>query len=76
MTPEKLLDYSVKFGVLPFMMYLIFITRTDLKEVKERLYDCYEDRITNQPIQRSKFAEPSNIFAILPCEIKVKKDKS
>jgi hypothetical protein len=73
MTPEKLLDYSVKFGVLPFMLYMIVITRNDLEEVKERLYDCYEDRIVTEPMQRSKFPEPLNVVAVLPCEVKIRK---
>lgn len=68
MNPEKILDLSVKFGVLPFMIYMIFITRSDLQEVKENLSDCYEDRIEDlrpNPITNTTPHEENTLFAIL-----------
>ena len=57
MTPEKLIDYTVKFGVLPLAIAVIFWTRSDLEETKQDvkqiqqlLTDCYKDQIrTLQP---------------------------
>ena len=68
MTPEKILDYSVKFGVLPFMIYMIWITRQDLTEVKEQLRNCYEERIEDlRPYRlQSDVWEWQPIYVIIP----------
>lgn len=78
MTPEKLLDYSVKFGVLPFMLYMVFITRQDLadtkqevKEMRGLLIDCYQDKIT-APIHgiTKEVHEQLRMVAVLPNKCK------
>ena len=78
MTPEKILDLSIKFGVLPFMIYMIWITRQDLSEVKAQLNDCYEDRIEDlRPLRlNTEVWERSTIEAILPEEFKIKKENA
>jgi hypothetical protein len=78
MTPEKLLDYSIKFGVLPFMLYMVFITRqdlnqtrTDVKELQGLLIDCYQDKAMSRPNGLTKhFKEGFRVFAILPNKCK------
>lgn len=75
MTPEKLLDYSVKFGVLPFMLYMIWITRQDLTEVKQQLNKCYEERINELKPSRllnSESWEYQRPEAVLPEKFKYK----
>lgn len=75
MTPEKLLDYSVKFGVLPFMLYMIVITRQDVRYLQERLENCYEMQIISakKPFNEKKML--NKMVAILPNELKIKKMK-
>lgn len=78
MTPEKLLDYSIKFGVLPFMLYMVFITRQDLndtrqdvKELQGLLIDCYQDRAMSKPHGLTKHVKDVvRVFAILPNKCK------
>jgi hypothetical protein len=73
MTPEKLLDYSVKFGVLPFMIYMVFITRQDLKEtrievveMRSLLIDCYQDKTIVPKGLTGQVLHKEQQFAILP----------
>jgi len=74
MTPEKLLDYSVKFGLLPLAFLVIMWTRADLKEtqkdVKELqilLIDCYQDKAISRPLGLTKvFDIGFRFFAIIP----------
>lgn len=78
MTPEKLLDYSIKFGVLPFMIYMVFITRQDLQQTREDvkqlqglLIDCYQDKTVKNLNGLSKqIKESIPLFAILPDKFK------
>lgn len=82
MTPEKLLDYSVKFGVLPFMLYMVYITRQDLndtrqdvKELQSQLIDCYQDKVVSKPIVLTKTVSDSvRAVAVLPDKFKIVKD--
>lgn len=82
MTPEKLLDYSIKFGVLPFMIYMVFITRqdlqqtrTDVKELQGLLIDCYQDKAVSKPIGLKKTVSDSvRAVAVLPDKFKIVKD--
>ena len=82
MTPEKLLDYSIKFGVLPFMIYMVFITRqdlqqtrTDVKELQGLLIDCYQDKVVSKPNGLTKNVKDSvRAVAVLPDKFKIVKD--
>jgi hypothetical protein len=82
MTPEKLLDYSVKFGVLPFMLYMVFITRQDLNDTREDvkqlqglLVDCYKQKVYNRPMGLTKNIEEGvRLYAILPNKCKTIKE--
>lgn len=82
MTPEKLLDYSIKFGVLPFMIYMVFITRqdlqqtrTDVKELQGLLIDCYQDKAVSKPNGLTKNVKDSvRAVAVLPDKFKIVKD--
>ena len=82
MTPEKLLDYSIKFGVLPFMLYMVYITRQDLndtrqdvKELQSQLIDCYQDKVVSKPIGLKKTVTDSfRAVAVLPDKFKIVKD--
>lgn len=82
MTPEKLLDYSVKFGVLPFMLYMVYITRQDLndtrqdvKELQSQLIDCYQDKVVSKPNGLTKNVKDSvRAVAVLPDKFKIVKD--
>lgn len=79
MTPEKLLDYSIKFGVLPFMIYMVFITRqdlqqtrTDVKELQGLLIDCYQDKaVINRNGLAKHVKEGFRVYAILPNKFKI-----
>ena len=81
MTPEKLIDYTVKFGVLPLAIAVIFWTRSDLQETKEDvkqiqqlLTDCYKDQIrTLQPSKglTSDAFETLELVAVLPEKMKI-----
>lgn len=81
MTPEKLIDYTVKFGVLPLAIAVIFWTRSDLQETKEDvkeiqqlLTDCYKDQIrTLQPSKglTSGVFETLELVAVLPEKMKI-----
>lgn len=81
MTPEKILDYSVKFGVVPFMLYMIFVTRQDylqtkdeVKAMQELLVDCYRDQLRDRPTQQTNkpFNDSVKLVAVLPEEFKCK----
>jgi hypothetical protein len=80
MTPEKILDYSVKFGVVPFMLYMIFVTRQDylqtkdeVKAMQELLVDCYRDQLRNIPPNQTSKREIANVrlVAVLPEKLKI-----
>jgi hypothetical protein len=81
MTPDKLLDYSVKFGLLPFVLWQLYAykadlesTKRDVKEMQVLLIDCYRDQLKT-PLQTDKTTdEPTRLFAILPKEIKICKN--
>jgi hypothetical protein len=81
MTPDKLLDYSVKFGLLPFVLWQLYAykadleaTKRDVKEMQVLLIDCYRDQLRT-PLQTDKTTdEPTRLFAILPKEIKICKN--
>jgi len=77
MTPEKLLDYSIKFGVLPFMLYMVYITRQDLnttrqdvKELQAQLIDCYQDKVMKPHGLTKHVKEGVRVYAILPNKCK------
>lgn len=75
MTPEKILDLSVKFGVVPFLFYMIVITRQDLTEVKQQLNNCYEERIEElkpRMLLNSESREYQRPEAVLPEKFKFK----
>lgn len=80
MTPEKILDYSVKFGVVPFMLYMIFVTRQDylqtkdeVKAMQELLVDCYRDQLRNIPTNQTSKREIDSVrlVAVLPEKLKI-----
>ncbi len=73
MTPEKILDLSVKFGVLPFMIYMVFITRQDLKEtrievveMRSLLIDCYQDKTIVPKGLTGTVVVKEQLLAVLP----------
>ncbi len=81
MTPEKILDYSVKFGVVPFMLYVLVLTRQDylqtkdeVKAMQELLVDCYRDQLRNIPTQHTSkhTADVERLIAVLPERFKCK----
>jgi len=72
MNPEKILDLTVKFGVVPLMFYWIIVLDRKLTTVESRLYDCYEDRIQVQPLSDNKPKEVKQLIAVLPNEVKIK----
>ena len=82
MTPEKLLDYSIKFGVLPFMIYMVFITRQDLQQTREDvkqlqglLIDCYQDKaVINRNRSAKTLTDSVRPVAILPDKFKIIKE--
>jgi hypothetical protein len=81
MTPDKLLDYSIKFGLLPFVLWQLYAykadieaTKRDVKEMQVLLIDCYRDQLRT-PLQTDKTTdEPTRLFAILPKEINICKN--
>lgn len=81
MTPEKLLDLSVKFGVLPFLIVAVMITRKDLqdtksdvKEMQRLLIDCYQDKVIQPKGLTKRVEEHQRIVAILPDKCKTIKE--
>jgi hypothetical protein len=81
MTPEKILDYSVKFGVLPFVLFQLYIyradlekTKSDVKEMQGLLIDCYKDQIRVKPISHTKKNDEENtrLVAVLPDKFRCK----
>ena len=82
MTPEKILDYSVKFGLLPFVLWQLYTqridhekTKQDVKEMQVLLVDCYRDQLQTRPLHTTnRTDEPTRLFAILPKEIKICKN--
>lgn len=82
MTPEKILDYSIKFGVLPFMLYMVYITRQDLnatrqdvKELQALLIDCYQDKASSRPLGLNEdIFEGVRVYAVLPNKSKTIKE--
>jgi hypothetical protein len=81
MTPDKLIDYTIKFGVIPLALTVIFWTRSDLQDTKDDvkqiqalLNDCYKDQIrTLQPTKglSTNVIETTQVVAVLPEKIKV-----
>lgn len=70
MTPEKILDLGVKIGVVPFMFYIIMLTRSDVKELQTALKDCYlqmNNLSENPRDERQK--DTFRIVAVLPSNL-------
>ena len=67
MTPEKILDLGVKIGVVPFMFYIIMLTRSDVKELQTALKDCYlqMNNLSENPRDEEQ-NDTFRILAILP----------
>lgn len=71
LTPEKVLDLSVKFGVVPFLFYQTIKQDGEIAELQAKVYECYEDRL------QSAGNTPDNVFderifsAILPDKLKI-----
>jgi hypothetical protein len=67
MTPEKILDLGVKIGVVPFMFYIIMLTRSDVKELQTALKDCYlqMNNLSENPRDEQQ-KDTFRIVAILP----------
>jgi hypothetical protein len=72
MTPEKILDLTVKFGVVPLMFYWITVLDKKLTSVESRLYDCYEDQIHTRPLSDNKIIDIKELLAVLPNELRIK----
>jgi hypothetical protein len=77
MTPEKILDLGVKIGVVPFMFYIIMLTRSDVKELQTALKDCYlqMNNLSENP-RESKNNYTFKPLAILPSQIKIEDENS
>ena len=81
MTPDKLLDYSVKFGLLPFVLWQLYAykadleaTKRDVKEMQVLLIDCYRDQLKT-PLQTDKTTDESiRLLAVLPDKLKICKN--
>jgi len=81
MTPDKLIDYTIKFGVLPLALTVLIWTRSDLQDTKNDvkqiqllLNDCYKDQIRNlQPSKglTSEVLHAKEAFAIIPSKPKI-----
>jgi len=80
MTPEKILDYSVKFGLLPFVLWQLYTyradlekTKADVKEMQVLLIDCYRDQL-RQPVHTTKKENgmSDRLVAVLPDKFKCK----
>lgn len=76
MTPEKILDLTVKFGVVPLMFYWIIVLDKKLTSVETRLYDCYEDQIHTRPLTDKRTLDVVEWLAILPNELKIKHESN
>jgi len=72
MTPEKILDLTVKFGVVPLMFYWIIVLDKKLTSVENRLYDCYEDQIHTRPLTSEKSTEIKELIAVLPSKMRIR----
>ena len=70
-TPKEILDLAVKFGVVPFLFYMIVITRQDVRYLQERLENCYEMQIPRVYADKRKIEK---LVFILPEKIKVKNE--
>ena len=67
MTPEKILNLGMNIGVVPFMFYVIMLTRSDVKELQMALKDCYlqmNNLSENPRDERQK--DTFRIVAVLP----------
>lgn len=75
MTPEKILDLGFKIGVVPFMFYVIMLTRSDVKELQTALKDCYlqMNNLSENPRQ-SQNRMIYKPLAILPSQIKIEEE--
>ena len=76
MSAEKVLDLTVKFGVVPLMFYWIFKLDNKLEDVESRLYDCYEDQIqrVENGVTKHQKDERFRIVAVLPDKCKTIKE--
>lgn len=73
------LDLVIKFGVIPILMINVWWLNSELGEVKERMYDCFEDKETilrNRTTNNNEKKEPSLnwLVAVLPSSITTKKE--
>jgi hypothetical protein len=80
MNPERILDYSIKFGVLPFMLWQLYTyradldkTKSDVKEMQSLLIDCYRDQLRTIPMDRTSknVIESDRLVCILPDRFKI-----
>ena len=80
MNPERVLDYSIKFGVLPFMLWQLYAyradldkTKADVKELQALLIDCYRDQLRTIPMDRTSKNNLGidRLVAVLPDRFKI-----
>lgn len=80
LTPETIYELFKKYG--PLLLVVIWLKNDNenlynrLDIVEERLYDCYEARVTanTQPLTNRKYAQPERSYAILPSKNKSVKE--
>lgn len=77
MNAENILNTLKKHGALGALCLWLVSLQFEIKEVKEKLYNCYESK-NNFQVKKvdSKVYYFDQKLAILPEEIKIKKDET
>lgn len=70
---KDILDLTIKFGVVPILMINVYWLNSELGEVKEKMYDCFDDKETilrNRTTNNSNKGSFNHFIAILPTKEK------
>jgi len=75
---KETLEILSKWGVTGGCVIALFWFNGRLNNVETKLYDCWEERIERNDLRKDNppYVLPERAVAILPNEIKIKRDES
>lgn len=76
MTPTLLIELMKKHGAFGVLAIWLFYTNQRLTEVEKELYRCYDKMTLTATDLKTRTPKGTTYFAVLPKEIKIKKNKA
>lgn len=59
-------EWVLKYGLIGYLLVQNYIVQMDVKDLKEKLFQCYELRINQSLRTENKVIEKKTYYAILP----------